>query len=216
VCVVDQTFVNNMRVNNTDFGINSTISIFRQLFKQGFDTIFVGSFDYPYYDIGNPLYPLIFPRAATSATATNGTVIPFTEDALTTSDNLNMTFYSNKTTLEVIIDVNMTVLLGYYMHFISPYNISLESSVNTTINQLDLEVLNHYTGNFDKLGNINNTVEMNNTFTFNQEMPPFSYINQSNSILRLRITGQNSTYDSDFSLNVDTLNFLVFNSMAYI
>ena len=166
----------------------------------------------------NPYNPLIFPRADTNAMATNGTLsvnpiyTGFEEETLTTSDNINMTFYSNETTLEVIIDVNMTVLLGYYMHFLNPYNISLESSVNSTVNQLDLEVLNHYTGKFDNLGSINNTVETNNKYTFNQEMPPFSYINQSNSILRLRISGQNSTHDSDFSLNLDTLSFLMFNS----
>jgi ABC-type antimicrobial peptide transport system permease subunit len=106
----------------------------------------------------------------------------------------------------------MTVLLGYYMHYISPYNITLESSTNSTVNQLDLKVLNHYTGKFDRLGSINATTETTNKFTFNQEMPPFSYINESNSILRLKITGKNSTYDSDFSLDLDTMSFLIFNS----
>jgi len=216
VCVVDQTFVNNMRVNNTQFGINSTISVFPQIFKPYPDYIYVGSFDYPYF-IPSPLIPnaTIFPRAATSATATNGTVNVnpmLNEDVLITSDTNSMIFISNKSTLEVIIDVNMTLIFGFYMHFLSPYNITFESFVNSTIDNLNLEVLNHYTGRFDKLGNINNTVETNNTFTFNQQMPAFSYINQSNSILRLRINGQNITYASDFSLNVDSLSFLMFNS----
>ncbi len=222
VCIVDQTFVNKMRLNNTEFGINSTISIFRQLFKYYPylmpEPIYVGFFDYPYYSMFNPYNPLIFPRAATNVTTTNGTlsVNPlFTgveEETITTSDAYSMIFISNRSNLEVIIDVNMTTLLGYYMHYLSPYNITIDSLVNSTVSQLNLEVLNHYTGKFDKLGNINNTVAKNNTFTFNQEMPPFSYINQSNSIMRLRISGQNSTYDSDFSLNLDALSFLMFNS----
>jgi ABC-type lipoprotein release transport system permease subunit len=219
VCVVDQTFVNNMRLNNTDFGINSTISIFPQLFKLQPEPIYVGSFDYPFYYAFNPFNPLIFPRAATSVTPTNGTLIVnpiytgYEEETITTSDAESMIFISNKSNLEVIIDVNMTAILGYYMHYLSPYNITFESSVNSTVDLLNLEVLNYYTGKYDKLGNINNTIsEANNTFTFNQEMPAFSYINQSNNILRLRISGQNSTYDSDFELNVDSLSFLFFNS----
>jgi ABC-type antimicrobial peptide transport system permease subunit len=43
-------------------------------------------------------------------------------------------------------------------------------------------------------------------------MPPFSYINQSNFILRLRVTGQNSTYNSDYRLTLDMLNIGVLNS----
>ena len=210
VAVVDETYVNYMKTigNYTDFGINSTISIFPQEFKLGYDPVYVGKLDNPFFFI-----PPIFPIAATYVTVNNGTINPLTdEDDLTISDNSNMTISSNKTTMEVIIDVNMTVLMGYFGHFLNPYYITTESSVNSTIDQLDLAVLNHYTGKFDQLGGINNITETNNTYAFNQDFPPFSYINQSNAILRLKVTGQNSTYDTDFSLNIDNLRFLFSNS----
>jgi ABC-type antimicrobial peptide transport system permease subunit len=193
VCVVDETFVNYMKVNNSAFGINSTISIFPQQFQDNRDTI--------------PTTSLW-----TNITATNGTITGGTVDDLTLPFpfDLNvMTITSNKTSLEVIIDFNMTLLM---MHYINPYNVSIKSFVNTSVEQLELEVLNHYTGTYNKLGDINSTDDMTRIFTFNQYMPPFSYINQSNMLMRFRITGQNSTYDSDFGLNIDMLSLLVDNS----
>ncbi|MBD3253750.1 MAG: FtsX-like permease family protein [Candidatus Lokiarchaeota archaeon] len=97
-------------------------------------------------------------------------------------------------------------------HFLKPYNLTIESLVNTTVDNLAIYALNHYTGLYDKLGNINNTAETNNTFTFNQYYPPYSYINQSTSLLTLKIIGENSTYDSDYELTIDSLSFQVFNS----
>jgi ABC-type antimicrobial peptide transport system permease subunit len=193
VCVVDETFVNYMKVNNSAFGINSTISIFPQQFQDNRDTI--------------PTTSLW-----TNITANNGTITGGTVDDLTLPFpfDLNvMTITSNKTSLEVIIDFNMTLLM---MHYINPYNVSIKSFVNTSVEQLELEVLNHYTGTYNKLGDINSTDDMTRIFTFNQYMPPFSYINQSNMLMRFRITGQNSTYDSDFGLNIDMLSLLVDNS----
>jgi len=190
VCVVDQTYVNNMRVNRPSFGINSTITIFPQQFNPIPNTI-----------LSHPLY--------TNASAINGTILIDDEWLLTNSDNFNMTFISNKNSLELIIEVNMAYFMTY---FINPYTITLESAINSTINSLDLEVFNNYLNSYEKLGSINSTIETNNTFIFNQYMPPFSYINQTTQLLKLRIIGLNSTYDKDYSLNVDCLKLSVFNS----
>ncbi|MFX1309916.1 MAG: ABC transporter permease [Promethearchaeota archaeon] len=192
VCVVDQTYVDNMRVNNPAFGINSSVAIFPQQFQKLPDTILTAEFN-------------------TNVTATNGTIDPLlsSENLLMVSDNNRMKLISNKSYFEAIITVNMT----YYMyHFIQPYNITLESYVNSTIDNLILEVFNDFTSSYELLGRINSTVEKNHIFTFNQYMPPFSYINQSNFLLKLRIRGSNSTYDNDYSVFMDKLSFLVLNS----
>jgi ABC-type antimicrobial peptide transport system permease subunit len=116
---------------------------------------------------------------------------------------------SNKTSIDIIIDFNMT----YFMtHYINPYNISIKSFLNSSVENLELEVLNYYTGKYDKLGDINSTADLIRDFTFNQEMPAFSYINLSNFMMRLRISGYNSTYDTDYKLSIDYLNLLVDNS----
>jgi len=186
-----------MRVNDTDFGINSTISIFPQEFQDDLS-----------YITATSTYGI------TNVTTTNGSSTGIV-DFLAASDFFTMTFTSNITSLEVIINFNMTVFMSY---FINPYNITLLSSVNASVEQLDIEVLNHYTKSYDKLGDLNSSIGAfplalsNSNFTFNQQMPPFAYINQSNLMMRLRISGQNSTYDSDYELSLDMLGILVTNS----
>ena len=193
VCVVDETFVNLMRVNDTDFGIGSNISIFPQEFQ-------------------DKLYPIYTTSFYANATVTNGTITNGDIDDLTAPDFINtMTITSNKTSLELIIDFNMTIFM---MHYINPYNVTILSSVNALVEQLELEVFNHYTGAYDRLGDINNTIPIPLNFTFNQDMPPFSYINQSNAMMKLRIIGHNSTYDSDYALNINFLSLLVKNSTS--
>ncbi|MFX0070618.1 MAG: FtsX-like permease family protein [Candidatus Hermodarchaeota archaeon] len=194
VCVVDQTYVNTMKAFNASFeGINSTISIFPQQFQPGYS-----------YLPANPLY--------TNATASNGTVVVDNEAYMGTPLDTNYyTIISNKSSLELIIEFNMT----YFMtHYLQPYNISLSSYVNSTIDMLNIEVLNHYTEEFDYLGSINGTKTFPSSFdlTFNQEVPPYTYINQSNYMLKLKITGQNATYNSDYELGIDFLNLSFHNS----
>jgi ABC-type antimicrobial peptide transport system permease subunit len=191
VCVVDETYVANMQNYDPSFGINSSIAIFPQELQENLWDIFPNS-------------------AYTNALALNGTITSGSVNNLTLPyfiDKANMTIDSNKTTLEWIIDFDMTFFMT---HYISPFNISLISSINNTVNQLELQVFNHYTQDYDKLGDINKTI--NQDFNFNQQLPPFSYINQSNFVLRLRILGQNSTYDSDYRLTLDQLYLKMLNS----
>ncbi len=194
VCVIDESYANFMRVNDTDFGIGSNISIFPQLFNPYPNTINTGIIN-------------------TSTLLKNGTEQGLTSD-LTLSDNVNMTFTSNKTSLEFNITINMLQYLIFNPFFLNPYDITIESSVNSTIDYLNFEVYNYNTKRFDKLGNINNTVERNQTFIFNQYYSALSYIDQATNSLKLRIRGENSTFNDDYSLNVDRLSFRV-NSSAY-
>jgi len=103
-------------------------------------------------------------------------------------------------------------MAALYPYFLNPYTITVLSSVNETIDSLELEVFNYYTENYDRIGTINSTGPTAHTYNFNEFLPPFSNINQSNGILRLKITGENSTYDSDYQLDIDWLNIKVFNS----
>ncbi len=194
VCVIDESYAKFMRVNDTNFGIGSNISIFPQLFNPYLNTINTGILN-------------------TSTLLKNGTVQGLTSD-LTLSDNVNMTFTSNKTSLELNITINMLQYLMVNPFFLNPYDITIESSVNSTIDYLNFEVYNYNTKHFDNLGNISNPVEKNQTFIFNQYYSALSYIDQATSSLKLRIIGENSTFNDDYSLNVDRLSFRV-NSSAY-
>jgi len=118
VCVVDQTFVNKMRVNDTGFGINSTITIFPQ-------------------ELQDKLYTIPTRSIWANVTVLNGTLTGGTEDNLFLPFpfdlGASMNFTSNKTSLDIIIDFNMTLFM---MHFINPYNLSIGSSVNTSVESL--------------------------------------------------------------------------------
>ena len=192
VCVVDQTYVNKMRAIDPTFGINSNITIFPQQFEKDLASIPTGTFN-------------------AKVSVINGTIDPifFSEDLLYSSNNIGMKLISNKTSLEAIITVNMTLFMT---HFINPYNVTFESFVNSTIDKLNLEVFNCYTKQYETLGSINNTAETNHTFTFNQNRPSFSYINQTTYLMKLKIVGYNASYDNDFSVNIDWLRFLAYNS----
>ncbi|MFX0186393.1 MAG: ABC transporter permease [Candidatus Hodarchaeota archaeon] len=192
VCVIDQTFFNNMRSKDPSFGIDSNITIFPQEFNLFPNTIDTGA--------GN-----------TTAIPKNGT-ISGSENALTNSDNGYISFISNKTSLELNITLNMLLYFVFNPYFLSPYNVTIESFVNSSINLIDLEVYNYFTNKFDRLGSINNTIEKIHTFTFNQYYPPFSYIDQNSLELKLRIRGENATFNNAYNLSVDMLNFQFFSS----
>jgi len=189
VCVVDQTYVNNMRVIDPTFGINSNITIFRQNFTLS----------------SLPLIDL-------KVKAVNGTLNPpsLGELYLTSSDNNYLKVISNKTSLESIITVNWTLFM--IQNVINPYNITFESFVNSTIDRLNLEVYNYLTRKYEKLGSINSTSETNHTFTFNQNMPPFSYVNQTTGLMKLKVIGYNSSYNNDYNISIDCLSFKFYKS----
>ncbi|MFX0088099.1 MAG: ABC transporter permease, partial [Candidatus Hodarchaeota archaeon] len=205
VCVVDKTFRENMRKNNPSFGINSTISIFPQQFFTNPDIVLTG---------GNN--PLGYPPAYTDVSIKDGTIDQGDKSEFQISNNQNMTFISNKNSLEFNISIN----LGYYVniskHFINPYKVIIESRTNSTIDKLEIEAFNYLTNKFDNLGDINNLTETNHTFSYNPYYPPFSYMDQSTFDLKLRIVGYNSTFSNNFSLDIDTLKLQVLSSMYEI
>ncbi len=196
VCVVDKTYRDYYRENyDESFGINSTIAIFPQEFEPSPTFINTGELN-------------------TTVLLKDGTIIDGSVANFTFSDNVNMTFKSNKNSLNFNITVNLFDFIIKYLKFMIPYGVTIESSVNSSIENLELEVYNYFTKSFEKLGDINSRTEKNHTLYFNQYFPPFTYfplpdISSLTSNLTLRITGYNSTYNNDFSINIDSLNFLV-------
>ena len=80
---------------------------------------------------------------------------------------------------------------------------TIESSVNSSVDQLTLEAFNIYTNEFENLGSINNTVELNKTFLFDSN---HHYIDPFGNLI-LRIRGYNSTNNGNYNLTIDSLNF---------
>ena len=201
VCVIDKTYRDYYRDNFDDdfFGINSTIAIFPQEFEPSPNFINTGV-------------------ANTTIYLKNGTIIDGSVADFTSSDNVNMTVKSDKNSLNFNITVNLFDYFITFQDFMMPYSVTIESSVNSSIENLDLEVYNYFTKSFEKLGDINNRTETNHTFYFNQHFPPFTYFPLPDisltSNLTFRITGHNSTYNNNFSINIDSLNFL-FNMSTY-
>jgi ABC-type lipoprotein release transport system permease subunit len=198
VCVIDQTYLNNMKNVEATFGLGSNISIFPNWYNPIPKTFYGGA--------------IPTPALNTSVLMKNGTSLGTTA-TFTNSDNVNMTFISENSTLEFNITISLASYLLFNPFFLNPYDISIESAANSTIGKLDLEVYNYFTEDFDILGSINDTIETNNTFNFNQYYPPFSYIDQSTSAMKLRVVGRNSTYNNDYKLNVDSLKFRTNNSV---
>ncbi|MFX1385323.1 MAG: ABC transporter permease, partial [Promethearchaeota archaeon] len=196
VCVIGETLFNIIRLEQPSFDIGSNITIFPQLFNSNLDILKIEP-----------------PSVITNIQLKNGTS-EGNPGAFADSDNGNMTFISNKNYLEFNTTINLANYINSSKRFINFYSITIESRVNSTVDQLDLEVFNYLTKNFDYLGDINSKIEKNHTFTFNQYYPLFSYLNQSNFDLKLRIVGQNSTFSNNFSLDIDWLNIQV-NSSIY-
>ncbi|GAG82845.1 unnamed protein product, partial [marine sediment metagenome] len=89
-------------------------------------------------------------------------------------------------------------------NFYKAVNVTIETLVNSTVDHLELEALNIYTNTFEKLGSINKTTELNNTFPFDLN---HYYIDPMSGNLKLRIIGYNSTFNSNYNLSIDSLKF---------
>lgn len=185
VCVVDQIFVNNQRSNgNPTFGINSLVSIL------------------PYDTDPTPVL-LRVGDLNTTIDIGNGSLIEGNIANLTVSDNVNITYVSHNK--DLLLNFNFS-MLNYLTVSPKPINLTIESNTNASINKIELRALNLYTNQYDKLGDINKTVEYNYTFSFN---PNGSYVNITTGILKLRIIGQNATAGANYSLSIDSLNVLI-------
>ena len=181
VCVVDETFIKN----NPSIGIGDNITIFPQ--QSILETVYSGIFN-----------TVIIPYNFSS---TSGSVMN-----LTISDDVNLTYVSNQEWFALNITVNFLPT-----NFYKPINVTIETSLNSTVDSLELEVYNIYTNMFEKLGSINNTEEKNNTFTFDSNHHFIDPIGN----LKLRIIGSNSTFNSNYNLSIDSLKFEVAKS-AYM
>jgi ABC-type antimicrobial peptide transport system permease subunit len=177
VCVVDETFIKL----NPSIGIGDNITIFPQQFQP--DTIYAGSFPYI-----STAIPYMGNYTSISGGAAN----------LNHSDDVYLSFVSNQEWLAF----NITTFL-LPTNFYKAVNLTIETSVNSSVEKLELEAFNIYTNSFETLGSINNSVETNNTYTFDMN---HNYVDQINSIT-LRIVGHNSTYNNNYNLSIDSLKF---------
>ncbi|MCK4381810.1 MAG: FtsX-like permease family protein, partial [Candidatus Lokiarchaeota archaeon] len=176
VCVVDELYIQN----HPGSGIGTIISIFPQEF--------VLNSSLPYMALVIP-----FLNSYSNYTSVSGSAVN-----LTSSDDVNLSFVSNQEWLAFNITTNFPFTRLY-----KPLNVTIETSLNSSVDQLELEAFNIYTNEFEKIGTINNTVELNNTFPFN---PNHQYIDPIGNLI-LRIRGYNSTYNSNYNLTIDSLKF---------
>ncbi|MFX1294117.1 MAG: ABC transporter permease [Promethearchaeota archaeon] len=170
--------------NNPSIGIGDNITIFPQQF------ILIPPFAYP---------TIVVPYNFTSK---SGSPIN-----LTISDDIYLSYVSNQSWLAVNFTVNFLPTNLY-----KAISVTIETSVNSTVDFLDLEALNLYTNTFESLGSINNTIETNNTFNFDLN---HYYIDPIGN-LKLRIFGSNSTYNGNYNLSIDSLKFSVAKSIHSI
>jgi len=177
VCVVDELYIKN----HPGSGIGTNITIFPQEFT--LKTVPVGSL--PYIAM---LIPYFNNYTSISGSALN----------LTLSDDVNFSVASNQEWLAFNITTSFLT-----PNFYKAINVTIETSVNATVDLLDLEALNIYTNAFETLGSINNPIENNNTFLFNSN---HHYIDSMGNLI-LRIRGHNSTNNSNYNLTIDSLKF---------
>jgi ABC-type lipoprotein release transport system permease subunit len=175
VCVVDELYIKN----HPGSMVGTNISIFPQEFTS--QTIPVGNF--PYMAIVTP-----YNYTSVSGSAVN----------LTLSDDVNLSVVSNQEWLAFNITTSVLKPNVY-----KAVNVTIETSLNSSVDQLELEALNTNTNVFEKLGSINNTGENNNTFIFDINHNYFDPVNN----LILRVIGHNSTYNSNYNLTIDSLKF---------
>ncbi len=123
---------------------------------------------------------------------------------LTLSDDVYLSFVSNQEWLTFNITTSLLK-----PNFYKVINVTIETSVNSSVDKLELEALNIYTNTFENLGSINNSIEANNTFPFDLN---HYYIDPMNNI-KLRIVGHNSTYNNNYNLTIDSLKFGVARSV---
>ena len=138
VCVVDELYIKN----HPGSGIGTNITIFPQQFTM--DTVSVGFFPYN-----------------ASVTPENYTSTSGSTTDLYLSDDVNLSYVSNHEWLAFNITTSFLT-----PNFYRAINVTIETSVNSTVDLLELEVLNIYTNVFETLGSINNPVEDNDTFIF--------------------------------------------------
>jgi ABC-type antimicrobial peptide transport system permease subunit len=188
VCVVDENYANSQIANgNPSFGIGSNISIFPYETDPNARLLNTGMFN-------------------TSFIVGEGWLQSGNATDLTFSDDNNVTFISNEENLNITIDYNMTTLLTRAPKLV---NLTIESRVNSTINQLDVYAYNIYTTMFDYLGDINTISEENITFSFGLNN---SYISMTGGV-KLRIMGHSLTPGVNFSVSIDNLEFQVLQSI---
>jgi len=190
VCVVDELYIKN----HPGSGIGTNITIFPQEFN--LKTVPIGSF--PYFAV---MTPLLNNYSSVSGSTVN----------LTLSDDINMSIASNQEWLEFNISTSFNPFITPF--FYKAINVTIESSLNSSVDQLVLEAFNTYTNEFEELGSVNNTIELNNTFLFNSD---HNYIDTATGNLILRIRGHNSTYNSNYNLSIDSLKFGVAESTKNI
>ncbi len=181
VCVVDETFIKL----NPSIRIGDNITIFPQQFT--LVTIYAGGIQY-----------------ITTVDIDNSTSFSGSTANLTLSDDVYLSFVSKQEWLALNLTVNLPPINLY-----KAINVTIETSLNSTVDSLDLEVFNIYTNTFENLGPINNFLETNNTFVFDLN---HYYIDPFGD-LKLRIIGHNSTYNSNYNLTIDSLSFGVAKSV---
>ncbi|MFX0082454.1 MAG: ABC transporter permease [Candidatus Hodarchaeota archaeon] len=179
VCVVDEMFI----MLNPSIGIGDNISIFPQQFT--LDTIYANGI-------------------STTANPFNFTSQSGSTADLTISDDVYLSYVSDREWLG--INFTTSIMIPYLYRAI---NVTIETSVNSSVDCLELEALNIFTNTFDTLGSINNIVETNNTFSFDLNHHYFDSMN----MLKLRIVGYNSTYVNNYNLTIDSLRFGVAKSV---
>ncbi|MBY9006558.1 MAG: FtsX-like permease family protein [Candidatus Lokiarchaeota archaeon] len=194
VTVIDQTFLLDQRRINPIFGIGDYVHIFPQQ--------------------TNPI-PHVLLANITNANFTFNIGScpndPVDSMNLPISDNVNKTILSNGGLLDFNINYTMydpTIDPKLMFRLSRAISLGMESRVNDSIDDLEIHAFNYYTQSFDKLGDINNTTETNNTFYFNLDG---SYIDMNTAQLILRITG-NSSIGSNYSLEIDNLYLTIMKS----
>ncbi|MFW9873529.1 MAG: FtsX-like permease family protein [Candidatus Thorarchaeota archaeon] len=183
VCVVDETFIKL----NPSIGIGDNITIFPQQYT--LDTIYAGSI--PYFTTAIPY-------------SDNFTVVLGSTANLNLSDNVYLSFVSKQEWLAFNLTVNLLPTNLY-----KAINVTIETSLNSTVDSLQMEVFNIYTNAFENLGPINNNFEVNNTFIFDLNhyyVDPFGD-------LKFRIIGHNTTYNGNYNLTIDSLKIGVAKSV---
>ncbi len=179
VCVVDEMYANIQRTQNPTFGIGSNVSVFP------LDT--------------DPV-PILLHAGSLNASiiADKGRLFNGSVANLTLSDNINLTYISSYENLSLNLNYN---LLQYLPRTPKSIAVQIESGLNATVTKLELRVLNTYTSQYDKLGDINKTEEYNYKFNFN---PLGSYIDATGNV-KFKIIGQNLTATANYTLDIDCL-----------
>ncbi len=187
VCVVDEEFVAKQRANgDPDFGIDSTIALF---------------------PLETDPTQLLYRAGATNTTVIleKGVAISGSSANLTRSDNVNMSAISEDGVLIMKVNISLASLpFTLLTKIIKAAILNVETSVNMSIDSLEIQAFNYYANEFDMIGDISNTAETNQTFYFNEER---SYVDLlTGKPLQLRIVGSNLNTGKNFNFSMDFLS----------